>query len=290
MRHRPRVAQQLPLALCLALVVTPVLTGCNSLNNPKGAQRAIASVDAVDQTNIAEVMLAVGDPAEAVAYFQRATAEKPDHIDLKRGLGKSLIRAGRAAEAVQVWTHITAQKEATHEDRTSLAEALIRANDWPRATQVLLQIPPTYESFDRYRLEAMVADSRKDWAKADSFYEIAAGLTTKPAPVLNNWGFSKLTRGKAAEAEPLFLQAITYDDTLFAAKNNLVLARAAQRKYDLPVINMTQTERAQLYYTAGLAAVKQGDIQTGKQLLQQAIDTNPQYFEAAQRSLAALQG
>ena len=75
-----------------------------------------------------------------------------------------------------------------------------------------------------------------------------------------------------------------------AAKNNLVLARAAQRKYDLPVINMSQTERSQLYYTAGLAAVKQGDIRTGKQLLQQAIDTNPQYFEAAQRSLAALQG
>lgn len=290
MRHRHRVAQQLPLVLCLAVVATTVLTGCNSLNSPKGAQRAIASVDAVDQTNIAEVMLAVGDPAEAVAYFQRASAEKPDRLDLKRGLGKSLLRAGRAAEAVQVWTNITAQKDASNADRTSLAEALIRANDWPRATQVLSQIPPTYESFDRYRLEAMVADSRKDWAKADSFYEIAAGLTTKPAPVLNNWGFSKLTRGKATEAEPLFLQAITYDDTLFAAKNNLVLARAAQRKYDLPVINMSQTERSQLYYTAGLAAVKQGDIQTGKQLLQQAIDTNPQYFEAAQRSLAALQG
>lgn len=288
MRHITRVAQQFPLVMCLA--VTPVLTGCNSLKSQTGAQRAIASVDAVDQTNISEIMLAVGEPAEAVAYFQKASAEKPDRMDLKRGLGKSLLRAGRAAEAVQVWSSITASKDVTDEDRTHLAEALIRANDWPRATQVLAQIPPTYETFDRYRLEAMVADSRKDWAKADSFYEIATGMTTKPAPILNNWGYSKLTRGKAAEAEPLFLQAITYDDTLFAAKNNLVLARAAQRKYDLPVINMTQTERAQLYYTAGLAAVKQGDIQTGKQLLRQAIDTNPQYFEAAERSLAALQG
>ena len=288
MRHIIRVAQQFPLVLAIA--VTPVLTACNSIKTTKGAKRAIDSVDAVDQTNISEIMLAMGEPAEAVAYFQKASAEKPDRIDLKRGLGKSLLRAGRAAEAVQVWTNITARPDATNEDRTSLAEALIRANDWPRATQILAQIPPTYESFDRYRLEAMVADSRKDWGKADSFYEIAAGLTTKPAPILNNWGFSKLTRGKAAEAEPLFLQAISYDDTLFAAKNNLVLARAAQRKYDLPVINMSQTERSQLYYTAGLAAVKQGDIQTGKQLLQQAIDTNPQYFEAAQRSLAALQG
>ncbi len=52
----------------------------------------------------------------------------------------------------------------------------------------------------------MVADSKKNWKKADSFYEIAAGLTTKPAGVLNNWGFSKLTRGDYAGAEKLFVR------------------------------------------------------------------------------------
>jgi hypothetical protein len=77
---------------------------------------------------------------------------------------------------------------------------------------------------------------------------------------------------------------------MFTAKNNLVLARAAQRNYDLPVVDMTQTERANLLYTAALAAIKQGDVAVGKQLLQEAIDTHPQYFEAASRSLAALEG
>ena len=75
---------------------------------------------------------------------------------------------------------------------------------------------------------------------------------------------------------------------MFTAKNNLVLARAAQRKYDLPVIEMTQTERAELLYTLALAAIKQGDVSVGKGLLQQAVDTHPQHFEAAARSLAAL--
>lgn len=134
----------------------------------------------------------------------------------------------------------------------------------------------------------MVADSDKNWKKADSFYEIAAGLTTTPAGVLNNWGFSKLTRGDAAGAEKLFTEALTYDPSLFTAKNNLVLARAAQRKYDLPVIRMTQTERAELLYSMALAAIKQGDISVGKGLLNQAIETHPQYFEAAVRSLNAL--
>ena len=53
---------------------------------------------------------------------------------------------------------------------------------------------------------------------------------------------------------------------------------------------MTQTERAELLYTLGLAAVKQGDVSVGRNLLQEAVDTHPQYFEAAARSLAALQG
>jgi Tfp pilus assembly protein PilF len=108
--------------------------------------------------------------------------------------------------------------------------------------------------------------------------------------VLNNWGFSKLSRGDYPGAEKLFGEALTYEPTLFTAKNNLVLARGAQRKYDMPVVDMTQSERAQLLYTLALTAIKKGDIAVGKGLLQDAIDTSPQHFEAATRSLAALEG
>jgi Flp pilus assembly protein TadD len=274
----------------LGLASAMALSACQSPNDPAQVNRALQSVSDVDSTSLDDVMLTMGKPEEAVAYFKQAVASNPGSMAARRGLGKSLMKAGRAAEANAVWTQIIASPEASNEDRVNFAEALIRNNDWARATQVLTQIPPTYETFDRYRLEAMVADSRKDWKKADSFYEIASGMTAQPASVLNNWGFSKLTRGENAGAEKLFMQALTYDSTMFTAKNNLVLSRAAQRKYDLPVIEATQTERAQLYYTAGLAAIKQGDPSVGKQLLQTAIDTHPQYFEAAQRSLTALGG
>ena len=63
----------------------------------------------------------------------------------------------------------------------------------------------------------------------------------------------------------------------------------AQRNYSLPVIPMDQTERAQLLHTMALSAVKQGDVQTGKGLLQEAINTHPQHFEEAVRSLRALE-
>lgn len=277
-----------PIFVALCLAGTVALSACQKSPDAE-VQRALKDVNVIDESNLSDIMLTVGDPDEAVAYFNRVVSDNPDRIDARRGLAKSLVRAGRAAEGAAAWRQVTARPEATNDDRVALADALIRSNDWKGAEAELNKIPPTHETFERYRLEAMVADSKKQWNKADSFYEIAAGLTTKPAGVYNNWGFSKLSRGDAAGAERLFIQALTFDPGMFTTKNNLVLARGAQRKYDLPVVQMTQTERAELLYTMALAAIKQGDVGVGKQLLREAIDTHPQHFEAAARSLAALE-
>ncbi|MCE8545294.1 tetratricopeptide repeat protein [Ruegeria pomeroyi] len=264
------------------------LSAC-SKNADETVERAFQDVNVVDETNLNDVMLTVADPNEAVDYFQRAAKDNPDRADLQRGLAKSLTRANRNTEAVAAWNRVVKMDGAIPDDAVDLADALIRNNEWDRAEQVLDGVPPTHETFKRYRLEAMVADSNQEWKNADTFYEIAVGLTTRPAGVMNNWGYSKLTRGDFAEAERLFGDAIRQDDNLFTAKNNLVLARSAQRNYTLPVVPMTQIERAQLLHTMALSAVKQGDVTTGKALLREAIDTHPQHFEDAVRSLRALE-
>ena len=144
------------------------------------------------------------------------------------------------------------------------------------------------ENYQRYLLEALIADSEKNWKKADSFYKTASGLTTQPAGVLNNWGFSKLTRQDYKGAASLFSEAITYNEKMFTAKNNLVLARGALKVYDLPIIPMTTEERAVLTYTAGLAAVKNGEKDKGRVLIQRAVEIHPRHFEEAVNSLKAL--
>ncbi|MEO9825242.1 MAG: tetratricopeptide repeat protein [Paracoccaceae bacterium] len=265
------------------------LTACNREIDKAEIERSLADVNVIDETNLNDVMLTSADPNEAVVYFQNASAANPGRVDLKRGLAQSLVRAQKPALAAQAWQQVLALPEANEEDRVEYADALIRANNWDKAEEQLNRIPPTHETFKRYRLEAMVADANKNWKKADSFYEIAVGLTTRPSGTLNNWGFSKLSRGDFDGAERLFAEALSYDGSMFTAKNNLVLARSSQRNYDLPVIPMTQIERAQLLYTAALTAIKQGDINTGKSLLSQAVDTHPQYFDAAVRSLEALE-
>jgi Flp pilus assembly protein TadD len=276
-----------PVTLMLCFGSAIALSACQNSDEAQ-VQRALKDVNVIDESNLNDVMLSVADPNEAVEYFTRTLEQNPGRIDLMRGLARSLSRAQKATESAQIWRTVVAHAEATPEDRVMLADALIRSNQWPEAKAELNQIPPTHETFDRYRLEAMVADSDKNWKKADSFYETAVGLTTTPANTLNNWGYSKLTRGDAPGAEKLFVEALTYDPQLFTAKNNLVLARASQRKYDLPVVKMSQIERAELLYTMALAAIKQGDVSVGKGLLNQAIETHPKHFEAAVRSLEAL--
>ena len=273
--------------LCLA--GTLALSACGTRNGDAEVQRAMQDLNSIESASLNDVMLTVGDPEEAVKYFNGALAGNPDRIDLQRGLAKSLVRAGRADKGVTTWKLVIAHPDSNLDDRVEMAEAQIRANSWDDAAATLNAIPPTHETFDRYRLEAMIADSKQQWSKADSFYQTAVGLTSTPANTMNNWGYSKLTRGDYPGAERLFTDALRQDSTMFTAKNNLILARGAQRKYDLPVVPMTQIERAQLLYTMALAAIKQNDVTTGKGLLREAIDTHPQHFEEATRALRALE-
>jgi Flp pilus assembly protein TadD len=275
------------LAACLAGVTA--ISGCGEKDANATVERAFKDVNVVDESNLSDVMLTVADPNEAVSYFTRSLAQNPDRIDLQRGLASSLVRAKRVTEGAIEWEKVTKLPDATADDRVEYADVLIRAGDWARAEKVLNGIPPTHETFKRYRLEALVADSKQQWTKSDSFYEIAVGLTTTPASVMNNWGYSKLSRGDYREAERLFTEALSQESDLFTAKNNLVLARAAQRNYALPVVPMTQTERAQLLHTMALSAVKQGDVQIGRGLLEDAVETHPQHFEAAVTALRALE-
>ncbi len=273
--------------LCLGTAMA--LSACQKAGESE-VDRALQNVNVIDENNLSDLMLTVADANEAVSYFKRTSAEFPDRIDLQRNLAKSLVRAKQNTEAAAAWGKVIAMEGVTTSDRVDYADALIRAGDWDKAEEILDSVPPTHETFKRYKLEAMVADGNKEWKKADSFYDTAVGLTTKPASTLNNWGYSKLSRGKYREAERLFGEALQYEPDLFTAKNNLVLARSAQRNYQMPIVEMTQTERAMLLHTAALAAIKQNDTSMGRSLLEDAIDTHPQHFEAAVHSLNALDG
>ena len=155
------------LAVCIAGVTA--VAGCGEKDANATVERAFKDVNVVDESNLSDVMLTVADPNEAGNYFRRATTEKPERLDLQRGLAQSLVRAKRNSEAAIVWERVAKAPEATLVDRVEYADALIRAGDWNQAESILDSIPPTHETFKRYRLEAMIADGNKEWKKA---YEV----------------------------------------------------------------------------------------------------------------------
>ncbi len=270
------------------LLSASLLAGCGG--DITDADRALpgGELNVLDATGISEIMLDFADPDEAVTYFRSSVAQSPDRIDFRRGLAISLSRAGEHAEAVLIYETIQEAGALTNEDRIIMAGAYIRNGGWDEGEATLNAIPPTFETYDRYRLEAIVADHNEEWSKADSFYDIARGLTTAPANTLNNWGFSKRIRGEMQDAENLFRQALRADPSLFRAKVNLVQTRALRGEYQLPVIPMSDEERALLYYEAAKVAVNKGDRDIARGLLQEAIDTHPRHFAAAVDALNAL--
>lgn len=131
-----------PVFLTAALLGSLALSACTQPQSSAEVQRALKSVNVIDESNLSDIMLTVGDPKEAVAYFQKTSTENPDRIDLKRGLARSHVRAGQPAQAVTVWGQVVTHPEATLDDRVALADALIRSNDWDRAAAELNKIPP----------------------------------------------------------------------------------------------------------------------------------------------------
>ena len=271
------------LALCGAFA----LAGCEAMNT-KGNPTLEGDVNVIDATELNDIMLTAADPNEAVIYFREALRKNPKRIDFERGLAQSLVRARRYDEAAPIYKKLVARDKSTPTDRIEYADALMRAGNLEGAKKELNQVPPTVETYKRYLLEAIIADNNKQWKKSDSFYETARGLTTNPAPVMNNWGMSKLARGDHDLAEEYFLEAISIDPDMFSAKNNLVRSRGTRGVYELPIMRMTETEEAQLLHNLGIIATNNGDYDIARGLFELAVDTHPRHFKEAANNLAAL--
>lgn len=272
----------------VAVLATVVVAGCSNPDADREALQSLDGLNVIDESGLNDIMLDYSDPDQAVIYFRNSLAKEPDRLEFKQGYARSLMRAGRAAEAVVAYQAIDASGELTDADRLFYAEALIQNNEWQKADAQLDAIPPTIETYDRYRLEAMIADIRKEWKRADSYYDTARGMTTQPGAIYNNWGISKMSRGDRKGAEELFVKAISFDAELFSAKNNLAISRATRKVYDLPIVPMTKVEQAQLLHNIALQAIRNGDVDIGRGLLEEAIETHPQFFPEAVAKLDAL--
>lgn len=243
----------------------------------------------IDDAELADLLLTAGDPEEAVAYFENALAQSPDRADFRRGLALSLARARRYPEAARVFSEMVARGQAEPADRLEYAMVAARLQRWDEVRTIVLGLPPGMDTAQRHVIDAMLADHEQNWGAADAAYARAEARSADPAPVLNNWGVSQMSRGDLAAAASLFERALAYDSRLFSAKNNLAIARGLMGDYQLPAVPMTETEKAYLLNNLGVIAQRSGRSEVARGLFAAAVEAHPQHYAAAASRLAALE-
>jgi Tfp pilus assembly protein PilF len=253
------------------------------------ADEGFDEIDLIEEANLTDLMLSLSDPADAVSYFEAALTREPQRVDYKRGYAQALARAARYTEAARIYEDLNATGQAQTDDRLVYTEVLIRENRFEEAA-IQLELLPTLTDEYRYNLlNALVADHYSRWADSDRYYDQAQSLTTRPGPVLNNWGVSHLSRGDNSGAMDLFERSVALDPGQFGPKNNLTITRGLEGIYTLPVVPMTEEERAQLYHNLALVALRQGEEDVAKGLLRAAVNSHPRFFPAAADKLEALE-
>ncbi len=243
----------------------------------------------IDDAGLSDILLTAGSAAEAVRYFEGASAEEPERADLRRGLALSYMRAGRYPEAGRVFAQLDALGQAGPADLLEYAFVTIRLERWEDAAALDERLPAGFDTARRHQLTAMIADHRQQWEAADAAYSRAEMLDTNPAKILNNWGVSKMARGEYQASEELFRRAISFDSRLFAPKNNLAIAMARQGQFQPPLVPMSDRERATILNNMGVLAAAQDRPDIAKGLFAAAIDTHPQHYPGAADRLASLE-
>lgn len=244
--------------------------------------------DIIDEANLTQLMLTAGDPEDAVRYFETALAREPERADFRRGLALSYSRAKRYPEAARIYQELMALRQDEPTDRLEYAYVAVRLDRWDDAGVLAASLPQTLDTPRRHLLDAMIADHAQDWEAADRAYARAEVQSTAPAEVLNNWGVSRMARGELAEASRTFERAVSYDSRMFSAKNNLAISRALQGNYRLPVVPMTDTERATIQHNMGVIAQQKGELKIARGLYAAALQSHPMHYQAAADRLAAL--
>ncbi|MGF1551382.1 MAG: tetratricopeptide repeat protein [Paracoccaceae bacterium] len=244
--------------------------------------------DIIDEAQLTQLMLSAGNPESAVAYFERAVAREPDRADFRRNLARSYSRAKRYPAAARLYQELIALEQDRAADRLDYAYVAMRLGDWEEADALAARLPASLDTARRHLLDAMVADRAQDWEAADRAYAAAERLSPAPSDVLNNWGVSLMSRGDLEAAEATFRRAISFDSTLFNAKNNLALSRGLRGDYRLPLVPLTSEERAVITYNLGVVALRRGDTRAARGLFADAVDEHPRHYQAAADQLAQL--
>ena len=203
----------------------------------------------------ADYALAAGDNEAALTAYLALVSDAALAARVQLGIGLAQLRLGRDAIA------LPALDAATRADPSSVRAWVARG---------------------------VLADRQRDWITADLSYDRALALDTRSSAALTNRGYSRLLRGRFAEAVADSTQALSIDPKIAAASNNLRLARALLGDYKDAFAGSTKTSLPNDLNTVGFAAMSRGDYATAETYFTRAMQLNPKFDRTAWDNLVYL--
>lgn len=131
----------------------------------------------------------------------------------------------------------------------------------------------------------VLADRRKEYSLALTYYDAALHLQPRAANVLNNRGYSRFLNGDLKGAEEDLRAALSIDPTSLA-RVNLGNVQAKGRHYGDAFKTFLETyDAAHAYNAVGEGAMDNGDHQIARTYFENATTASPSYFEEAEKNL-----
>jgi Flp pilus assembly protein TadD len=205
---------------------------------------------------LADFAYASGKYPDALARYEALAKAVPSDPSLFEPAGISALKLGQVERASSLLSLATAQRRATW-------------RSWNAA--------------------GVVADLKRDWAKADDNYDHASRLAPREAAPINNRGWSLVLRGDWKRALGFFEQAIALDPKSERAADNLELAKAALTA-NLPSRQVGESDSswAARLNDAGVAAAILGDKGRASAAFTQALNVSGSWYTRAANNLEAL--
>jgi Flp pilus assembly protein TadD len=216
---------------------------------------AEAAVTARAQYAMAEILLGLDRPKEALTRFEEAQREDAWRVRAWQGIGLSLLAMGNTTAAI-----------------TQLNSAL--------------QTDPSL--WRSWAALGRAYDNERRWSESAAAYEKCLALSVHPAVIANNIGMSLLLQKRYEEAAHQFEKAMAEDPALETARSNLRIALAWQGRYNEALAGLALSGRADALNNVGYVAMLRGDYREAQQYFSQAQESSPTYHGGAVMNLEAL--
>jgi hypothetical protein len=135
------------------------LTACGRSDEAELAA-AMEDINVIDESGLNDVMMTVADPRRRSPTSTAPPATTPT-ASTSSAASRNPSSGRGATPRPSPPGGRGLPSPATPDDRVELAGAYIRTNQWDQARATLDSIPPTHETFERYRYEAMAADAAR---------------------------------------------------------------------------------------------------------------------------------